>query len=161
MVTVRPYRDGDAPHLSEIYFESVRQIARRDYTAAQVEAWAPAPPDARNIDLRARDGRILLVALDDAAHPIAYGDLERDGHVDHLYCHPTWVGKGVASCLYEQLERIAREQQLIRLFVEASETARPFFEKRGFISRERNVTQVRGVWLHNYTMEKVISEDDL
>ena len=90
----------------------------------QVEAWAPAIPDPAQVDARASDGRLVLVAVNAADEPVAYGDLEATGHVDHLYCHPDFGNAGVASALYDHLEQKARERGLTRLFVEASEAAR-------------------------------------
>jgi putative acetyltransferase len=41
-----------------------------------------------------------------------------------------------------------------RIFVEASELARPLFERRGFTLLARNDLVLDGVDIHNYRMEK-------
>jgi putative acetyltransferase len=41
-----------------------------------------------------------------------------------------------------------------RLFVEASEIAKPFFASRGFALIRRKDFEVDGVPIHNYAMEK-------
>ncbi|GGN27117.1 hypothetical protein GCM10011350_18120 [Marinomonas arctica] len=41
MCIIRPYKDSDASVLWAIYFHAVRYINIRDYSQAQVEAWAP------------------------------------------------------------------------------------------------------------------------
>ena len=47
-----------------------------------------------------------------------------------------------------------------RVFTEASVTARPFFERRGFrVVRERRVAR-RGVQLTNFAMEKPLRPPD-
>jgi putative acetyltransferase len=64
------------------------------------------------------------------------------------------VGRGVGGLLYEAVEREARGKGLVRLSTEASITARPFFERRGFcIVREQTVSR-RGVSMTNFFMEK-------
>ena len=64
------------------------------------------------------------------------------------------MGRGVGQGLYEAVEREARALGLRRIFTEASITARPFFERRGFrVVRERTVV-VRGVSMTNFAMEK-------
>lgn len=39
--TLRAYRDDDLDALIDLFRATVRMIARRDYTEAQVLAWAP------------------------------------------------------------------------------------------------------------------------
>jgi putative acetyltransferase len=154
---VRQYRPEDAAAIAAIFFHSIRETGLRDYSVAQVEAWAPQMPDAGRFDARARDGRFVLVAVDETDKPIAYGDLEPTGHIDHLYCRPEHVGTGVASALYDELEQRARALGVARLFVEASEAARRLFLRKGFIEIERREFPVSGVMIHNYLMEKPLA----
>ena len=105
-------------------------------------------------EARARDGRLILVVVDDSDVPVAYGELEKNGHIDHLYCRFEVSGTGVGSALYDQLEENARERQMAKLFVEASEVARPLFLAKGFTEIRRQEFRLRGVLLHNYMMEK-------
>jgi GNAT superfamily N-acetyltransferase len=49
-----------------------------------------------------------------------------------MYVHPAHQDKGVASALLEPVESFARRHRLAQLSTEASITARPFFEHRGF-----------------------------
>lgn len=153
---VRAFQAGDAERLGIIFYRSVREAARRAYSREQVEAWAVAVPAAGFYEARARDGRLLLVTVDGRDGPVAYGDLERNGHIDHLFCHPDAVGTGAASMLYDRLEVEARAWSVQRLFVEASELARPFFEHKGFTMLQRHDFVMRGVPIHHYWMEKLL-----
>ena len=154
---IRDYRSEDAAQLARIFYRSVRQVAARHYDKAQVEAWAPrlGAPGAWNS--RATDGRITIVAVDDADQPIAFGDLEASGHVDHLYCSPEAQGSGAAAAIYDGLERRARDLGLTRLYVEASECALPLFRRKGFSVLRRNDFALQGVSMHHYSMEKILS----
>lgn len=154
---IRLFRDEDALALAEIFFSSVREIGGRHYSAEQVAAWAPGLPDPHAYTRRAGDGRTLLVAVGEDGRPVAYGDLEADGHIDHLFCAPEWAGRGVAAQLYEALERAARTAGIDRIFVEASEPARRFFLKQGFEPASRNDFTLNGVEIHNYRMRKTLS----
>ncbi|MBV8772604.1 MAG: GNAT family N-acetyltransferase [Deltaproteobacteria bacterium] len=156
-VHIRFYDSKDAAFLSSVFFDAVRTAGLRDYSQAQVEAWAPAKPDPANVETRARDGRLTLVAVNEVDEPIAYGDLEANGHIDHLFCRPENIGTGVASALCDRLEEEAREQGITRLFVEASEAARKLFLHKGFVEIKRREFILRGVPSHNYAMEKLLS----
>lgn len=153
-MTIRPYTSGDAPKLAELFFRSVREAGAKDYSQAQVEVWAPWPPDPARFSTRAEDGRLTLVSVDSDDAPVAFGDLETDGHIDLLYCHPDAVGTGVAARLVDELEGRARSAGMARLYTEASEAARRLFLKKGFRVVERRDFELQGVAIHNYAMEK-------
>jgi putative acetyltransferase len=149
---IRPYRDADAEAMARLYYDSARTLGARRYSPEQVAAWAPAPLDPADVRRRAADGRITLVAVDDADQVIAYGDLEADGHIDHLYCSPDAAGSGAAGAVLDAL--LARAEGLPRLYVEASELARGLFERKGFVVERRRDFEVRGVAIHNYAMAR-------
>jgi putative acetyltransferase len=151
---IRSFRPGDAPALARIFHAAVHQIGGLHYSPEQVNAWAPAVPRPELFLERGADGRILLVAADDCDRPLAYGDLEKDGHIDHLYCRPDVAGTGVASALYDRLEVAAGDRGIGRLYVEASEPARRFFLRKGFIVIQRREFTLGGVAIHNFAMEK-------
>ena len=156
-VVIRTYEPHDAADIADVFFRSVREVALSDYAVDQVKAWAPGRPDVEQERRRSGDGRLVLVAVDEQGHVVAFSDLEPDGHIDRLFCAPEAVGSGVASRLYDGIEAAAREQGITRLFTEASELARRFFERKGFTVLERQDMILRGVPIHNYRMVKVFS----
>lgn len=153
---IREYRPSDAADLATIFFRSVREVACRFYTAAQVQAWAPAVGDPSGWHTLSLDGRITVVAVNEEDIPVAFGNMEKNGHVDHLFSSPEAVGTGAASAIYRRLEAAAVSLGLTRLYVEASECAFPFFERKGFRKIQRNDFERRGVLIHNYSMEKLL-----
>ena len=153
-VAIRAYDPRDAADLADVFFRSVRQVALSDYTAAQVRAWAPEPRTAEWAHGEASDGRLVLVAANADDRPVAYIDLEPDGHIDRVFCAPEAAGQGIASELYEAMETAARQQAISRLYTEASELARRFFDRKGFVVLERQDMVLRGEPIHNYKMAK-------
>jgi putative acetyltransferase len=153
---IRPFRPDDAAELTRIFYAAVREIGAIHYSLQQVNVWARAVPDPERFLEQAAEGRIVLVAADDSDRPLAYGDLEKDGHIDHLYYRPDVAGTGVASALYDSLEGAARERNMPRLHVEASEPARRFFLRKGFVVVQRRNFTLSGVAIHNFAMEKLL-----
>nr|WP_295837679.1 GNAT family N-acetyltransferase [uncultured Azospirillum sp.] len=151
---IRDYRPSDAPVLAEIYARSVRGIGSRFYGPEQVEAWAAQAPTVERVREAYGDGRVALVAVDEADRPVAFSDVETDGHINFLYCAPEAAGRGVMSALVDRLEARARALGHPRLHVEASEAARPFFLRRGFAMLARRELRIGNVPIHNYAMEK-------
>lgn len=157
---IRLYETKDAASLGGLYVRSVRGIGCRDYSPRQVEAWATLAPAPERLDELSRDGRIRLVAVDDADQPIAFADLELDGHIHFLYCAPEVAGTGVTSALYDHLENAARQRRIIRLYSEASETARGLFLHKGFTVTARRELEINGVQIHNYAVEKLLANHE-
>ena len=153
---IRNYEAGDAPEIVRLFFETVRSVNRADYSEEQLQAWAPSVPDPHEWHSR-MVGRWTLVA-EESGEVVGFAELEGNGHLDMLYVRGDTVGKGVGRRLYEAVERKARGQGLDRIFTEASITARPFFERRGFVVvREQRVSR-RGVSLTNFAMEKDLTD---
>lgn len=154
MTRIRPFRADDAPALAVIFHAAVHEIARNHYSEDQVRAWSPEVPDTGRIAAWVDDGRLLLVAVDADDVPLAFGDLEADGHIDRLFCRPDRAGTGITALLYRALEEAAVGQSIGLLYVEASEPARRFFLRMGFTVAHRRDFEIGGVPIHNFRMEK-------
>jgi putative acetyltransferase len=151
---IRDFKPADSASLASIFHEAVRAVDRKDYNQAQVEVWSPKPVPAEKFLARVSDGRSVFVAVSKNDEPIAFIELEENGHIDCFYCHPDAVGTGVGTALYKRLESAALTLGLSRLYVEASEAARRFFDGKGFSLIERKDFRRNNVQIHNYLMEK-------
>lgn len=151
MLTIRPYVAADCDATIEIFLRAIREVASKDYSPAQVNAWAQV--EDREAWARRRASRPTWIAQNvDVA--IGFSDLETDGHLDMMFVRPDYQGRGAASLLLEKVEAKARKQGLERIFTEASLTARHFFERRGFTVLARQTVEKRGQTLDNFRMEK-------
>jgi putative acetyltransferase len=156
-MSIREYQNGDALSMAQLFYSSVRSLGPRRYTAEQVAAWAPKVSDPATVHARAMDGRITLVAVNALKEIVGYGDLEGDGHIDHLYCRPDAAGAGVAPGLLDELIARATSTNIPGLYVEASELARGLFERRGFALVSRRDFELRGRLIHNYAMKRSLA----
>jgi len=150
---IRPFRSSDASMLATLFHEAVHVSAIKDYSLEQTNVWSPSTPAPELYLTKALD-RIIFVAEDSNGHVIGYGDLESNGHIDHLYTSPKNVRTGVGTAIYKAIESTAREKGMVQLFVEASESARYLFERQGFYLVNRNEFIIKNVLIHNYRMSK-------
>lgn len=151
---IRSFSSSDGSALAQLVYETIHRIAGQHDSSEQVQAWAPSVLSVKCFEDWALDGRLFLVAAGEQDEPLAFCDLERDGHIDHLFCRADLAGTGVASMLYDAIEREARNDGQKLLYVEASEPARRFFSRKGFSLDHRRDLLVSGVPIHNYRMTK-------
>jgi putative acetyltransferase len=154
-IDIRPYRAADAAELVQLFRSAVRAIPRSDYSQAQLAAWAPDEIDVARFAQRCAAKSTWIA--DCGGNIAGFSDLEGDGHVDMLYVHPAFQRRGVARALLSHIEGVARERGLARLYTEASITARPAFEARGFVVLAAQIVARRGEDFTNYRMEKPLS----
>lgn len=123
-------------------------------------AWGARHPGAERFISRATKGADIVIASDADDRPVAFALLEEDGHLDMLYCDPDHTRRGLALQLLDEAESRARKRGLARLYTEASELARPSFERAGYrVSQKREfLIEFDGasVPIHNYAMAKTL-----
>ena len=154
MILIRLYDSQDAEELANIFHAAVEGLAPKFYNPEQVKAWSARGADANETDRRCCDGRIVWVSTDAKNHPIAFIDLETNGHIDMLFCHPSHAGTGVASKLFQKLEARAKDLKIQTLTTDASAVAQAVFAKWGFETIKRNDFERNGVKIFNYSMSK-------
>ena len=91
---------------------------------------------------------------------VGFAALADNRRIDMLYVHPAAAGQGAGAMLLDALERLAAGRGITELAVEASDTARGFFENRCFAAKTRNTVFRAGEWLANTTMVKPLSAKD-
>ncbi len=154
MIAIRHYKAADARALWALFYHTVRNINVRDYTQAQVEAWAPAEFDAAIWQQRMRTIDPFVAEMD--GDIVGYADLQADGLIDHFFCHHQHQGKGVGRSLMEHILNVGRQRGITEFHAEVSITARPFFERFGFTVVHEQMVEVRGQTLRNFVMKRSV-----
>jgi putative acetyltransferase len=154
-LALRPMLLTDVPLLAEIFRASIEELAAEDYSEAQQAAWASAADDQE--EFGARLAKELTLVATHAGAAIGFAALADTRQVDMLYVHPAAAGQGAAAMLLDALERLAAARGTKELSVDASDTARGFFERRGFVAKTRNTVSLNGEWLANTTMVKLLA----
>jgi putative acetyltransferase len=154
-LAMRPMLPTDVPLLAEIFRAAIEELTADDYSESQREAWASASDDEEEFGAKLA-GELTLVATYGAA-AVAFASLANNMRIDMLYVHPAAAKQGAAAMLCDALEKLAAARGAKELTVDASDTARGFFEKRGFSGRTRNTVPLGGEWFANTTMVKPLA----
>lgn len=145
----RRARPEDGQEIGQLIFDTVRSVNIKDYSPAQVETWVP---DAKLYTTY--EGIAFVVEKEGKI--VGFANIKDKGLLHRLYVHKDHQGKGIGSLLIDALEKEATKLGWKKLQTEASITAKPFFERKGFHSIEEQTINLRGVNFVNYKMEKLL-----
>jgi putative acetyltransferase len=154
-LALRPYLPADALLLAEIFRASIEELTAEDYSEAQRGVWAAAADDEAAFGARLAQGLTLVATLGGSV--VGFVSLKGADHLDLIYVHPAVAGQGIGAMLCDAVERLAAARGKARLTADASDTARGFFERRGFVAQRRNTISVGDEWLATTTMEKKLT----
>ena len=152
---VRTYEISDTKQIVKLFYDTVHEVNIRDYTKAQVDAWAPADIDIASWT-KSLSSKFTFVA-EEGETIAGFGQLEANGHIDCFYCHKDFQRQGIGKIILEQIDAKAKSLGIEKLYTEASVTAKPFFESEGFIVIRKQEVERRGLKFINFAMEKLIS----
>ena len=149
---IRRFRAGDEPALLRVHFTAIHEIASRDYTPEQIEAWAPEDLDAELWAQRVRGINPFVVEHDNEV--VGYADVQPSGYIDQFFVSGTHARQGIGTLLMDRIHEEAQELCLVELTSDVSRTAEPFFARYGFRVVERRFPVRRGVKIPNALMSK-------
>ena len=153
MITIRDYVKSDAVSLWEIFYNTIRHINIRDYSQAEVEAWASDEQDQRLWEKRMSGINPFIAEIDGVV--VGYTDLQTSGLIDHFFCHHEYQRQGVGKALMEHIFTIGELRGVKRYYSEVSKTAKPFYEQFGFSVVKEQTLDTGGLKLENFLMEKI------
>ncbi len=152
---LRPFMPGDTMALRELFAASIEELCQEDYDEDQRIAWASMAADAPAFAKRL--GSMVTLVVQIGGEYAGFGSLKDNAVLDLLFVHPHHVNEGVGTAIADALERIAAARGATEISVDASETAAPFFEERGYVGVRRNSIPLDDQWLTNTTMKKKLT----
>ena len=149
---LRPMLPADVPVLAAIFQASVEELTDEDYDDAQRNAWAAAADDEAAFGGKLQAALTIIATVQGA--PVGFVTLGEPGRIEMLYVYPRAARQGVATLLCDAIEKLATGRGTKMLSVDASDTAKAFFELRGYEGVRRQTVSIGDLWLGNTRMEK-------
>lgn len=150
---LRPMLPSDGPLLVTIFQDSIETLTEEDYDHGQRAAWAARAEDPDFLEGLA--AALTLVATLGGS-PVGFIAMAGGGTIAQLYVHPALARQGIGSLLYEAVEKLAGARRIKTLTVDASDTAKPFFEAKGFEAQHRQTMEIGDCWIGNTRMTKTL-----
>lgn len=148
---IRPYHPNDIDTILKLFRETVHAVNLKDYSVAQLNAWAPAALN-REKWASGLEANFTVVCHYNGIIT-GFADIDNKGYFDHLFVHKDFQGQGIATMLADTIEGHARDNRFSKIKVDASITAKPFFEKRGYTVLKEQQVERSGEILTNFLME--------
>ncbi|PEX90964.1 GNAT family N-acetyltransferase [Bacillus cereus] len=151
-IIIRTFQKKDLEQVLQLFYETVHTVNAKDYNELQLQAWAPEQLD-REDWLQSLEKNRSYVA-DNNGVIVGFGDYNDNHYVDRLFTHKDYQGKGIASYILQKLEEEAVNMGHRDIYTEASITAKPFFESKGYMCIKEQKKQHNGQFFINYVMKK-------
>jgi putative acetyltransferase len=156
-VSLRPYLPADVRRCAEIFRSSIEELAADDYDEEQREAWAARADDEPAFGARLAEALTLLALIDGAI--AGFASLKGADEIDMLFVDPEFARQGVGRTLVDALMKLAEARGAKRITAEASDVAKPLFERLGFAAQQRNLVSKGDQWLANTTMARTLGAE--
>lgn len=127
---IRKTTTDDIITVTRIHRNTIRAVNSKDYIKADIAAWSgriSAQWLREHFDTEQR--YVAIIGHD----IVGFINLSKNGkELNALYVRQGYIGRGVGSALMKKAEHIIRQSNAKKITIEATITARPFYEKHGF-----------------------------
>ena len=154
-LVLRPLAERDIPEMQALFRDTVLHVNVRDYSREEAEDWASCGDSVEHWR-RLLSENAFVGAFDAQGRLAGFSSMNADGHLHSMFVHKDRQSRGVAASLLSEVERMARGYGVRRIGLEASVTARPFFEAHGYSVVKEQKAKAGRLYLTNYVMEKVL-----
>jgi putative acetyltransferase len=148
---IRIYKRADKKSIQQLFYDTVHSVNARDYSLEQLDVWAPAEPN-HQVWVRLEEDACFVVELQKEV--VGFVTVTKTGVLDLLFVHRHYQNRGIGAALLKQAERQAKKFGVNEIQAEVSITAKPFFERKGFILKSENIKKIGETEFINYIMFK-------
>jgi putative acetyltransferase len=140
--------------MQELYIETIQLVCKNDYNPDQINAWISGVKNT-NRWIEVIETQFVLLAIIEAKI-VGFGTLKDGNYIDFFYIHKDFQRQGIADKILTKLELDAKNKHSKIIISDVSTTAKPFFEKKGFLVKAEQKNIRLGIELVNFKMEKKV-----
>ena len=146
---IRKYNANDCKELAQLFYDTVHTINAKDYTKEQLNVWATGQIDFEKWNASLSENYTVIAVEKNVI--VGFGDMDKTGYLDRLFVHKDYQRKGIATAICDKLEKTFPPSYTTH----ATITAKPFFEKRGYVIVRNQQVKRNGIFLTNFVMKKI------
>lgn len=146
---------SDLNEMQELFVQTIESVCTNDYNPDQINAWISGVKNTeRWIEVITTQFVLLAIAENKIT---GFGTLKNGNYIDLFYIHKDFQRKGIAQRILNELELEAKNQHAQIITSDVSITAKPFFEKNGFVVKAEQKNIILDIEIINYKMEKELN----
>jgi putative acetyltransferase len=155
LIAIKQATQSDLDTIIQLFSDTIGVVNAIDYSAEQIRVWKGGASKKEKWLKKISEQYFLIAEIDNML--AGFGSITHDGYLDFMYVSKDHQGRGVASEIYNSLEKFAVEKRIDKIVSDVSITAKPFFEKQGFELLQEQQVAIDGVKLRNYKMQKPLT----
>lgn len=146
----------DMNAVMDAHRRSIQQICSQDYNEDQVAKWSNVKYSSDIWNNSVSNEFHLVVEVDGVIEGLCHAKIDKlqEGHIVGLYFTKKIAGKGIGREVFQRAIDYIKSHNASRVFINATITAKGFYEKMGFEVLEQTKMDVRGTTLDCFKMEK-------
>lgn len=152
VISIRLADPSDLTEIQKMFVDTISVVCKDDYSPEQIRVWTSTIENTQHWTDKLLSQYFVIAEL--ANRMVGFASLENNDYFDFLYVHKDYQRKGIANRLYAVIEKEAKRRKSTILNSDVSETARRFFEKKGFKTVAPQIKKINGVEIRNYKMTK-------
>lgn len=152
---IRTATPNDIIEIKDLFKNTVLTINRKDYSQMEVEDWASCGDNLPKLN-KMLQTHYFIVAVNLQSQIVGFSSITPQGYLHSMFVHRDFQNQGIASLLLNDIEQYASKNKITKITSEVSLTARPFFEKRGYIVEIEQKRQANKLSLTNFQMMKCL-----
>lgn len=148
---------NDLPEMKELYRGTIMEVCANDYDLEQCTVWASSAEKTERWNDLINNQYVVLAVKNNVI--VGFGSLLNGNYLDFMYVHKDYQRQGIADTLLIALEAEALRQKAQVITSDISKTARPYFEKKGYIVLAAQENTRGDIVLVNYKMKKQLNSE--
>lgn len=145
-------KQDDLAEMKQLFVDTIHSVCKDQYNESQLSAWSSSSQNDQRWQELISTQYVLIAELNDKI--VGFASLKDGNYIDFFYVHKDFQRKGIAKELLLRIESEAASYGTLVLTSDVSMTAKPFFEKNGFLVVKEQENLRKDVVLINYKMMK-------
>ena len=150
---LRPLEEKDIPEMQHLFRSTVLNVNLKDYTKEEVADWASCGDDLLHWK-ELLSQHHFIGAFDEQDNMAGFSSMNKEGYLHSMFVHKDMQGRGVATQLLSEVEKMAKAYGVTEITSEVSLTAKPFFEQKGYKVVKSQKCRANQLELTNFVMCK-------
>ena len=145
--------EKDIPEMQHLFRSTVLNVNLRDYTKGEVADWASCGDDLLHWK-ELLSQHHFIGAFDEQDNMAGFSSMNKEGYLHSMFVHKDMQGRGVATQLLSEVEKMAKAYGVTEITSEISLTAKSFFEQKGYKVVKSQKCRANQLELTNFVMCK-------